>query len=134
MVNCFGFAPIKTQNLPKSWQEYGILKELGNFLQSNWEQRFIFYSDGHVTSRQQFVDFDKCNGIKVQNYVGTIVFKEEQLNIFLKVFKEDEDDNNTEQLDINNLVHNLIIWLGYCDKLNFPFVFVKEQLHISWEQ
>lgn len=75
MVNCFGFAPIKAQNLPKSWQEYGILKELEIFLQSNWEQRFIFYSDGYVTSRQQFVDFDKRNGIKVQNYVGTIFLK-----------------------------------------------------------
>ncbi len=128
MINCFEFSPIKTKKLPQSWQEYGTLEELEKFLQSNWEQRSIFYSDGCVTSRQQFIDFDRRNGIKVQNYIGTIIFKGEQLNIFPKVFKEDEDDDDTEQLDIDDLINNLIIWLGYCDKLNFPFVSMKGKL------
>jgi len=128
MINCFEFSPIKTKKLPQSWQEYGALEELEKFLQSNWEQRSIFYSDGCVTSRQQFIDFDRRNGIKVQNYIGTIIFKGEQLNIFPKVFKEDEDDDDTEQLDIDDLINNLIIWLGYCDKLNFPFVSMKGKL------
>lgn len=126
MINCFEFSPIKTKKLPQSWQEYGALEELEKFLQSNWEQRSVFYSDGYVTSRQQFIDFDRRNGIKVQNYIGTIIFKGEQLNIFPKVFKEDDDD--TEQLDIDDLINNLIIWLGYCDKLNFPFVSMKGKL------
>lgn len=128
MINCFEFSPIKTKKLPQSWQEYGALEELEKFLQSNWEQRSVFYSDGYVTSRQQFIDFDRRNGIKVQNYIGTIIFKGEQLNIFPKVFKEDEDDDDTEQLDIDDLINNLIIWLGYCDKLNFPFVSMKGKL------
>lgn len=128
MINCFEFSPIKTKKLPQSWQEHGALEELEKFLQSNWEQRSVFYSDGYVTSRQQFIDFDRRNGIKVQNYIGTIIFKGEQLNIFPKVFKEDEDDDDTEQLDIDDLINNLIIWLGYCDKLNFPFVSMKGKL------
>lgn len=128
MVNCFEFSPIKNKNLPPSWQEYGVLEDLEKFLQSNWEQRSIFYSDGYVTSRQQFIDFDRRDGIKVQNYIGTIVFKGEQLNIFPKVFKEDEDDDDTEKLNINDLINNLVIWLGYCDKLNFPFVSMKGKL------
>lgn len=128
MVNCFEFSPIKNKNLPPSWQEYGVLEDLEKFLQSNWEQRSIFYSDGYVTSRQQFIDFDRRDGIKVQNYIGTIIFKGEQLNIFPKVFKEDEDDDDTEKLNINDLINNLVIWLGYCDKLNFPFVSMKGKL------
>lgn len=128
MVNCFEFSPIKNKNLPPSWQEYGVLEDLEKFLQSNWEQRSIFYSDGYVTSRQQFIDFDRRDGIKVQNYIGTIIFKGEQLNIFPKVFKEDEDDDDTEKLNISDLINNLAIWLGYCDKLNFPFVSMKGKL------
>lgn len=128
MVNCFEFSPIKNKNLPPSWQEYGVLEDLEKFLQSNWEQRSIFYSDGYVTSRQQFIDFDRRDGIKVQNYIGTIIFKGEQLNIFPKVFKEDEDDDDTEKLNISDLINNLVIWLGYCDKLNFPFVSMKGKL------
>lgn len=128
MVNCFEFSPIKNKNLPPSWQEYGVLEDLEKFLQSNWEQRSIFYTDGYVSSRQQFIDFDRRDGIKVQNYIGTIVFKGEQLNIFPKVFKEDEDDDDTEKLNINDLINNLVIWLGYCDKLNFPFVSMKGKL------
>lgn len=128
MINNFEFSKIKTKNLPESWQEDSALEQLEKFLQDNWEQRSIFYSDGQVTSRQQFIDFDKKDGIKLQNYIGTIIFKGEQLNIFPKVFKEDEDDFNTSNLELEDLINNLVIWLGYCDKLNFPFVSMKGEL------
>ena len=75
MVNGFEFSKIKTKKLPESWRQEGALEELEQFLQANWEQRSIFYSDGHVTSRQQFVDFDKRDGIKLQNYIGTIIYR-----------------------------------------------------------
>jgi len=128
MINGFEFKKIKTNKLPLAWQDEGALIQLEKFLQENWEQRAIFYSDGQVTSRQQFIDFDKRDGIKLQNYIGTIVFKGEQLNIFPKVFKEDEDDYNTDDLEVNELINNLVLWLGYCDKLNFPFVSMKGEL------
>ena len=120
MVNGFEHKPIKARKLPLSWQEEGALEELEKLLQSNWEQRSIFYSDGEVTSRQQFIDFERRDGIKLKNYIGTIIFRGEQLNIFPKVFKEDEDDSDTDELEIDELINNLVLWLGYCDRLNFP--------------
>lgn len=131
MVNGFEFSKIKVKRLPEVWQEEGALEELETFLQENWQQRSIFYSDGHVTSRQQFIDFDKRDAIKLQNYIGTIIFKGEQLNIFPKIFKEDEDEFDTEELEIEHLINNLVYWLGYCDKLNFPFVSMKGELSDS---
>lgn len=62
----------------------------------------------------------------MQNYIGTIIFKGEQLNIFPKVFKADEDDTDTEDLRVDDLINNLVIWLGYCDRLNFLFVTMRE--------
>ena len=85
MVNGFEYMKIKSKKLPESWKEEGVLEDLEHFLQENWEQRSIFYNDGQVTSRQQFIDFDKKDGIKLQNYIGTIIFKGEQLNIFPKI-------------------------------------------------
>lgn len=131
MINGFEFARIKTEKLPKAWQEDGVLDELEKFLQDNWQQRSIFYEDRQVTSRQQFIDFDRKDGIKLQNYIGTIIFKGEQLNIFPKIFKEDEDDYDTEALCVDELNRDLVFWLGYCDKLNFPFVSMKGELRDS---
>lgn len=128
MINSFEHKKIKTSKLPKAWQTDGALDHLEKFLQDNWEQRSIFYTDGQVTSRQQFIDFDKKDGIKLQNYIGTIIYKGEQLNIFPKVFKYDEDDYDTEDLKVDDLINNLVIWLGYCDRLNFPFVSMKGEL------
>lgn len=128
MINGFEFSKMKMEKLPKSWQEEGALKELESFLQENWQQRSIFYTDRQITSRQQFIDFDKKDAIKLQNYIGTIIFKGEQLNIFPKIFKEDEDDFDTDDLKIEDLINNLVYWLGYCDKLNFPFVSMKGEL------
>lgn len=131
MINGFEFTRIKTRNLPEAWQEDGALADLEKFLQDNWQQRSVFYEDGQVTSRQQFIDFDRRDGIKLQNYIGTIIFRGEQLNIFPKIFKEDEDDYDTEMLCVDDLINNLVFWLGYCDKLNFPFVSMKGQLQNS---
>lgn len=128
MINGFEFSKIKLNKLPESWQEEGAMEELESFLQENWQQRSIFYTDGHITSRQQFIDFDKKDAVKLQNYIGTITFRGEQLNIFPKIFKEDEDDFDTDNLKTEDLINNLIYWLGYCDKLNFPFVFMKGEL------
>ncbi len=128
MINGFEFSKIKTSRLPESWQQEGALEELESFLQENWQQRSIFYSDGEVTGRQQFIDFDKRDGIKLQNYIGTIIFRGEQLNIFPKVFKEDEDDLDAGGLKPRELIDNLVYWLSYCDKLNFPFVPMKGEL------
>ena len=128
MINSYEHRKIRTSKLPVSWQADGALDQLEKFLQDNWEQRSIFYTDGQVTSRQQFIDFDCRDGIKLQNYIGTIIFKGEQLNIFPKVFKADEDDTDTDDLQMDDLINNLVLWLGYCDRLNFPFVTMRGEL------
>ncbi len=50
MINGFEFSKIKLNKLPESWQEEGAMEELESFLQENWQQRSIFYTDGHITS------------------------------------------------------------------------------------
>lgn len=128
MINTFEFQKVNTSKLPELWKEDGALDELELFLQHNWEQRGIFYSDHKVSSRQQFIDFDRKDGFKTQNYIGTISFRGEQLNIFPKIFKEDEDDNDASGLDVRDLINELVMWLGYCDKFNFPFVSLKGEM------
>ena len=128
MVNSFEFQRLNSKRLPTAWKADGALVRLENFLQANWEQRAVFYDDGLVTSKQQFIDFNVRDGIKLQNYIGTIAFEGEQLNIFPKVYKYDEDDYDTTEWCIDDMVRNLVIWLGYCDKLNFPFVNMKGEL------
>ena len=131
MINGFEFARIKIASLPAEWREEGALEELEQFLQKNWQQRSVFYTDDYVTSKQQFIDFDKKDSIKLQNYVGTIVYRGQQLNIFPKVFKEDEDDRDASGLSTETLISNLLFWLGYCDKLNFPFIQFKSDINSS---
>ncbi|MGE5417510.1 MAG: McrC family protein [Acidobacteriota bacterium] len=128
MINAFEFQKVKTSKLPSIWREDGALDELEKFLQSNWEKRSIFYSDKKISSRQQFIDFDRRDGFKTQNYIGTITYRGEQLNIFPKIFKADEDDYDASELDIHDLIDDLIMWLGYCDKFNFPFVSMKGEM------
>ena len=110
MINSFEHRKIRTSKLPLSWQADGALSQLETLLQENWEQRSIFYADGQVTSRQQFIDFDVRDGIKLQNYIGTIIFRGEQLNIFPKIFKNDDDDYRREALLMDDLINNLVIW------------------------
>lgn len=129
MINAFEFQNVKTAQLPEAWKEPGTLDELEKFLQGNWEQREIFYFDRETSSRQQFIDFDRRDGFKTQKYIGTISFQGEQLNIFPKIYREDEDDYNTDGLNIKDLVGDLITWLGYCDKFNFPFISMKAELN-----
>ena len=122
MINAFEFQKIKTSKLPASWREEGALEELEQFLQDNWELRSTFYTDTELTKRQQFIDFDRKNGFKTKNYIGTINFRGEQFNIFPKIFKEDEDDYDTSDLKSSDLMKDLVQWLEYCNKFNFPFV------------
>ena len=129
MINAFEFQTVKTARLPEAWKKPGALDELEKFLQGNWEQRGIFYFDRETSSRQQFIDFDRRDGFKTQKYIGTISFRGEQLNIFPKIYREDEDDYDTSGLNIQDLIDDLIAWLGYCDKFNFPFVSMKGELN-----
>ena len=80
--NVFEEKTIRNANLPEAWKSQTALDELAEFLQLNWEQRAVFYEDGKIESRQQFLTFLGQKAAKTNNYIGTIVFKGEQLNIF----------------------------------------------------
>lgn len=121
-LNCYEETVIPNKNLPACWQNQAALEELADFLQQNWAQRTAFYSDGQATSRQQFLQFTARQGIKTQKYVGSIVFKGKQLNIFPKVFRTEKGDNDTENLSVKHLMKNLVQWLTYCNRASYPFI------------
>ena len=128
VINSYENSYIKFNSLPALWQSQNALDELADFLQQNWEQRSVFYEDGAVTSKQQFLTFTGQRGIRTKNYIGTIVFKGEQINIFPKMFREDAEDNGTENLSQKHLMNNLIHWLEYCRKIEYPFISITSAL------
>lgn len=129
VLNKFENSQIKNINLPQSWQSQDSLDELNDFLQQNWEQRHIFFEDGSINSRQQFLGFVGQGGIRTKNYIGTIVFKGEQLNIFPKMFRYDADDFETDDLSQEHLIKNLVNWLQYCNRIEYPFI----NIDTEWE-
>lgn len=131
VLNCFEESTIKNKALPSEWKSQTSLDELADFLQFNWEQRSVFYDDGAVTSRQQFLEFTGQQGIRTKNYVGTIVFKGQQLNIFPKIFREDKDDSDTSGLTLKHLMKNLVRWIEYCNKMDYPYISISSDLEDS---
>ncbi len=59
------------------------------------------------------------------------MFKGQQLNIFPKVFREDKDDNETDDLSLSHLMKNLVQWLQYCNKIDYPFISISSELEDS---
>ena len=93
VLNRYEYTKINNNRLPDSWKTQSSLDDLAEFLQENWEQRSVFYEDGEITSSQQFLEFTGQQGIKTKKYIGTSVFKGEQLNIYPKVFSTEKDDH-----------------------------------------
>ena len=131
LLNYYEESVIKNTKLPDEWQSQSSLDELATFLQLNWEQRAVFYNDGQISSRQQFLEFTAHKGIRTKNYIGTIVFKGQQLNIFPKVFRREKDDNDTEDLSVKHLMLNLVNWLEYCNKFDYPYINITSELDNS---
>lgn len=131
MLNYFEESTIKNKALPPEWMSQSSLDELADFLQFNWEQRSAFYNDGAITTRQQFLEFTGQRGIRTKSYIGTIVFKGQQLNIFPKIFREDKDDNDTSGLTLKHLMKNLVCWLEYCTKIDYPYISISSDLDDS---
>lgn len=130
-LNRFEESVIKNKQLPTEWQDQSSLDELAEFLQLNWEQRSVFYDDGKISSRQQYIGFGGHKNIRTNNYIGTIAFKGQQLNIFPKIFREFKGDTDTEELDQKHLMKNLVQWLGYCNRIEYPFINILSGLEDS---
>lgn len=129
--NVFEEKTIRNSKLPQAWQNQSALDELSEFLQLNWEQRSVFYEDGKIDSRQQFLTFLGQQSLKTNNYIGTIVFKGEQLNIFPKMFRTDSGDDDTDELSLKHMMHNLVQWLEYCTKIDYPYMSITSDLDDS---
>lgn len=119
---------IKNSSLPPSWKSDRELEELEEFLQHNWEQRAVFYDDGLIDTKQQFLSFTNNGGIRTKKYIGTIAFAGEQLNIYPKMFRTEPDDQDTDDLTLNHLMKNLIRWLEYCTRTAYPFINISSEL------
>ena len=128
IINQFEEKVIKNNSLPVEWQSESALNELEEFLQENWNQRKALYNDEELYTKQQFLGFTSRRGISTKNYVGTVVFKGQQLNIYPKMFREEKEDDDTSELDLNHLMGNLIQWLEYCSKFEFPYINIKSEL------
>lgn len=128
VLNRYEESQIQNPKLPLSWQSAKTLGELEDFLQHNWEQRSVFYEDGKVESRQQYLGFIGHQGIRTKNYIGTIVFNGEQLNIFPKVFRENKYESDTSDLSQEHLMRNLVRWLEYCNRMAYPFINISTEL------
>lgn len=136
MLNYYEESRIANAKLPNEWQSQGALDGLAEFLQQNWEQRSIFYDDGQVTSRQQFLEFCGQMNLRTKNYIGTIVYKGQQLNIYPKMFRTAKDNNELDNLDLSHLMLNIVKWIEYCTKIDYPYINISSELDDSanlWE-
>ena len=57
VLNVFEESEIDNDDLPEGWQSKRDQDDFEEFLQRNWEQRAVFYEDGKVDSKQQFIGF-----------------------------------------------------------------------------
>lgn len=130
VLNKYEYSPIKLKDMPTEWQSESGLDELQEFLQQNWEQRSVFYDDHEVESQQQFLKIGHKR-IDTNRYIGTIVFKGHQLNIYPRVFGEYSGDSDTSELTHKHMLYNLVRWVEYCNKLAYPFISISSELNDS---
>lgn len=65
--------------------------------------------------RQRFFDFTIDRKVSARNYVGVVQFEGIRIEVYPKIFAG-EDKNNSRQWQMN-----LLYWLSYCRKIQFPF-------------
>lgn len=122
MFNYYEEKQINNRDLPSEWQSSDVLIELEKFLQENWDNRYSFYNDGDKSKKQQFLSFLSHDDIRTNNYIGTIGFNGQTINIFPKVFREKYLSNDTSKLDTSHMIKNLVLWINYCNKTEYPFI------------
>ena len=128
VLNVFEESEIDNDDLPEGWQSKRDQDDFEEFIQRNWEQRAVFYEDGKVDSKQQFIGFTGHLGLRTKKYIGTVVYNGEQLNIFPKVFKRRSSDYKTDKLTQAHLMDNLVKWLEYCNRIAYPFINISTEL------
>ncbi len=127
-LNLFEESEIDNEDLPEGWKTKSEQDDFEDFLQQNWEQRSVFYEDGKVDTKQQFLGFTGHLGIRTKKYIGTIVYNGEQINVYPKVFKRRANDYKTDKLSQAHLMENLVKWLEYCNRIAYPFINISTEL------
>jgi 5-methylcytosine-specific restriction endonuclease McrBC regulatory subunit McrC len=93
-----------------------------NFLQEHWKNRnFLYSSDDHGDTSQQYLSFKRKNLINANDYIGSIYYANSTFNIFPKIFSNKKQFYLSEEmaeLDNTKFIAKL---LSYSDILKFPF-------------
>lgn len=112
----------------KSFEEHSkLLPDFVNYLSGVWQSRnrYIELSE-EITEeeaqeekiqQQRFFDFTIDGKISARNYVGVVQFEGVRIEVYPKIFAEDETE------DAKKWQLNLLYWLTYCRKMKFPFSF-----------
>lgn len=123
-IDLFEFGKFKClENIPEH-----KLKELKSFLSLVWSNRNIFYEydeskeedeNTHYSElkKQPFLEFDG-NKIRARNYIGFIQFEDYRINIFPKIFN---NENSITNEDRKYYLEKIFYWLSYSKKVKFPF-------------
>ncbi len=101
----------------------GSFEGLELFLDDIWKKRekSSYYPDDESdrVDVQQFLQFlHRTKELKSNKYVGVIHFEGQKINLFPKIFFEDEKDYSDTQ--INYIQNHILWWLSYCRKIKFP--------------
>ena len=110
--------------VPQEWKD--SIKDVKEFLQKNWECRKAFYEDEEdadsLQGEQKYLTF-LDDGIRSNNYVGTVIFNGARINIFPKVFGKSEGEKYE-----SILAKNLCRWITYCNKSDYPFLKIDSEV------
>lgn len=97
-----------------------FLSNFNDFLIKSWNQRNALYDDGIKDPKQHFINVDIKGGrLSFNDYIGTVCYQNHQINVFPKVFKEDEKED-TSNWSFSDFSKNLLVWISYASKFNFP--------------
>lgn len=103
------------------------LPEFVNYLSGVWQNRNRYVESSEELTeeeqqeeriqRQRFFDFTVDGKISARNYVGVVQYDGIRIEVYPKIFAEDEAEN-TKLWQLN-----MLYWLSYCRKVKFPFSF-----------
>lgn len=97
--------------------------DLEDFLDNIWINRekssFYYQNETNLSDSQKFLEFiHKSNEIRSNKYVGVIHFEGKKINLFPKIFYDNEIDYTSNK--INQIQNHILWWLSYCRKIKFP--------------
>jgi 5-methylcytosine-specific restriction enzyme subunit McrC len=115
------------------WHSYSLeghkklIPDFINYLSGVWQSRNRYTEmvdeiseeeqQEQKIQKQRFFDFTLDGNISARNYVGVVQYEGIRIEIYPKIFADDETEN------VKKWQLNLLYWLTYCRKIKFPFSF-----------